>query len=123
MVSNLTPNHLQMDKDLYGDSAEYVQNLEDQVDEREAAIAAKLAASQRKNANLAGSSSQTIQQLIEETKLAESEDLPGTGMTEEQELFKSKKIVDREDKYHQGRLRRGRLLSPERKDFFNQDST
>ena len=40
------------------------------------------------------------------------------GLTEEQELFQSKKIADREDKYHQGRLRRGRLLSPERKDFF-----
>jgi hypothetical protein len=34
-----------MDKELYGDSAEYVQDLEDQVDEREAGIAAKLAAS------------------------------------------------------------------------------
>jgi hypothetical protein len=60
--------------------------------------------------------------LIEETKLAESEDLGrAAGLTEEQELFQSKKIVDREDKYHQGRLRRGRLLSPERKDFFNQE--
>lgn len=58
------------------------------MDEREAAIAAKLAASQRKNANLAGSSSQTIQKLIEETKMAEDEDLGrAAGLTEEQELF------------------------------------
>jgi hypothetical protein len=71
------------------------------VDEREAAIAAKLAASQRKNANLAGSSSHTIQKLIEETKMAEDEDLGrAAGLTEEQELFQSKKIADREDKYH-----------------------
>jgi hypothetical protein len=49
-----------MDKDLYGDGAEYVDNLDDRIDEREASIAAKLAASERKNANLAGSSSQTI---------------------------------------------------------------
>jgi hypothetical protein len=34
-----------MDQELYGDSAEYVQSLDDQVDEREVAIAEKLAAS------------------------------------------------------------------------------
>ena len=101
MVSNLSRNLAQMDKDLYDDGAEYVDNLDDRIDEREASIAAKLAASERKNANLAGSSSQTIQQLIEETKLAESDDLGrSAGLTEEQELFKSKKISDREDKYH-----------------------
>lgn len=64
MVShNLTAclTRSKIDKDLYGDSNDYVQSLDDQIDEREAAIAAKLAASQRVNANLAGSSSQSIQ--------------------------------------------------------------
>ena len=64
-----------------------------------------------------------MKQLIEETKLdGEGENAVLGGLTAEQELFKSKKIVDREDQYHQGRLRRGRLLSPERKDFFGKDS-
>ena len=63
-----------------------------------------------------------MKQLIEETKLeGESENAVLGGLTAEQELFKSKKIVDREDQYHQGRLRRGRLLSPERVDFFSKD--
>ena len=84
----MSTNTNQMDKELYGDDAEYVQDLDDRVDEREASIAAKLAASQRINATLAGSSSQTIQQIIEETKLAESDDLGRAGgLTEEQELF------------------------------------
>ena len=91
------------------------------MDEREAAIAAKLEASQRKNASLAGVAG--MKQLIEETKLdGESENAVLGGITAEQELFKSKKIVDREDQYHQGRLRRGRLLSPEREDFFSKTS-
>ena len=64
-----------------------------------------------------------MKQLIEETKLeGENENAVLGGLTAEQELFKSRKIVDREDQYHQGRLRRGRLLSPERKDFFGKGS-
>lgn len=99
---------------------EYADQIGGAVDEREAAIAAKLEAGQRKNAQIAGVAG--MKQLIEETKLeGEADNAVLGGLTAEQELFKSKKIVDREDAYHQGRLRRGRLLSPERQDFFSKD--
>mgnify|MGYP003341030954 CR=1 FL=1 len=68
---------------------------------------------QRKNAKLAGV--QGMQEMIEETKMAGSEI---GGLTSEQELFQSKKIIDREDDYHKRRLNRGQMLSPERQDFF-----
>ena len=68
------------------------------MDEREAAISAKIEASKRKNAQLAGVAG--MRQLIEETKLeGESENAVLGGLTAEQELFKSKKIVDREAEY------------------------
>ena len=62
-----------------------------------------------------------MKQLIEETKHEGANDSNALGgnLNAEQELFKSRKITDREDQYHQGRLRRGRLLSPERQDFFS----
>ena len=61
--------------------------------------------------------------MIEETKLeGETENAVLGQLTAEQELFKSKRIIDKEDAYHQGRLRRGRLLSPERQDFFSKDA-
>ena len=59
--------------------------------------------------------------MIEETKHEGGDDGVLGTLTAEQELFKSKKITDREDEYHQGRLRRGRLMSPERQDFFSKD--
>ena len=70
------------------------------MDEREAAISAKIEASKRKNAQLAGVAG--MKQLIEETKLEGGESDQNAvlgGLTAEQELFKSKKIVDREADY------------------------
>ena len=56
-----------------------------------------------------------MDQLIEETKLEGETDVMGR-LTEEQELFKSKKIADREDQYHRRRFDRGKFMSPERVD-------
>ena len=104
------------DTHLYGDSGDYGQTI-GEADEREADMMAKMQAGRKRAVDPAGA--QGIKQLIEETKLdGEGQDGVLGGLTAEQELFKSKRIVDREDQYHQGRLRRGRLLSPERKDFF-----
>jgi len=47
------PRASKFDTDLYGDGMEYGQTI-GETDEREASIAAKIAASQRKNASVAG---------------------------------------------------------------------
>ena len=122
MKDNNQQRASKFDTNLYEDGMEYAQTI-GETDEREAAIAAKIAASQRKNAQLAGVAE--MNQLIEETKhegaAAGNNGVLGD-LTAEQQLFKSRKIVDREDEYHQGRLRRGRLLSPERQDFFSKNT-
>lgn len=69
------------DSQLYGDGLEYAQTI-GEVDEREAAISAKIEASKRKNAQLAGVAG--MKQLIEETKLeGESENAVLGGLTAE----------------------------------------
>lgn len=69
------------DQNIYGDGAEYAQTI-GEVDDREADVAAKLEASQRKNANLAGVHG--MKQLIEETKLdGEHENAVLGGLTAE----------------------------------------
>jgi hypothetical protein len=45
-------------------------------------------------------------------------DLEGAEMHADPLLQSSRRIEDREDSYSKGRLRRGRLLSPERTDAF-----
>jgi hypothetical protein len=53
--------------------------------------------------------------------MADSEqvaDIEGAEMASDSLFNNSKRIVDRESAYNQGRLRRGRLLSPERADAF-----
>ena len=100
-----------LDQNLYGDSNEYADEIVGEVDERQAEFEARLREGQRANANK--------DQLIEETKLEGGSGILG-GLTQEQELFKSKRIVDRESDYHrEGRKVRGTALSPERTDFFD----
>lgn len=80
MSSNKKPGQV-FDKHLYGDSADYAQTIGEE-DEREADISAKLEASKRKNAQLAGVAG--MKQLIEETKLeGESENAVLGGLTAE----------------------------------------
>ena len=63
----------------------------------------------RKNKRLAGITGQ--KELIEEMKLSGPQEDP-------MKDFGHKKIIEREDKYHQRRLNRGGALSPERSDPF-----
>jgi hypothetical protein len=77
----------------------------------------RIEAESRKNAKLAGTLGQA--KLIEEVKTSEVSQGSGYGLdTEVEQLFQSKKIIDHQDAYHLGRLRRGRALSPERPDVF-----
>ena len=68
----------------------------------------KPAAAGSKNKRLAGLTGS--KEIIEETKLGGPADDPLEG-------YGRRKITEREDEYHQGRLRR-RNLSPERQDAF-----
>ena len=63
----------------------------------------------RKNKRLAGITGQ--KDLIEEMKLSGPHEDP-------MKDFGHKKIIEREDKYHQRRLNRGGALSPDRQDPF-----
>lgn len=77
-------------------------------DERERKLREKLEMAQR--------------QMVDSRTMNDSEqvaDLEGAEMAEDPLFKNSKKIVDRESSYNQGRLRRGRLLSPERVDAFH----
>ena len=113
------PRASKFDTQLYSDQVEYAEAIDDGlVDEREAMMASKLAASQ-KQAKVSGAAG--IRQLIEETKHEGADESGMGGLTADQELFKSKKIKDREDQYHLRRLDRGRLMSPERVDYFSKD--
>ena len=87
------------------DYLDVVPHEQDEIDNAESAVVSRMG---RKNQRLAGLTGD--KGLIEETMLAGPEDDPLEG-------YGHKKILDREDDYHKGRLRR-RELSPEREDAF-----
>lgn len=78
--------------------------VQDEDEEQIGEVANKM----RRNQKLAGITGS--KQIIEETKYGGQEEDPLQG-------YGQKKIIDREDEYHKGRLRR-RELSPEREDAF-----
>ena len=88
-------------------------NDNEEEDPREAQLRVKLEAGQRKNARLAGLTGMGLQ----DNEIA---DLEGAEMQEDPLMQSQRRIEDREDSYNKGRLRRGRLLSPERTDAFQQ---
>ena len=128
LESKKKPKNQGFDEELYGSNNdrfadEIVELGDSHTDERLNQLDQKLLASQRKNASLGAGGGSHITQLVEETKMEGANfETNGDAGTIEADIFKNKTIANREDQYHKQRFNRGRLLSPEREDYFATES-